>query len=285
MPKAGCWALVGLASRRSTASDPRPLAFPGTHAHIALRGKHYSTGLHSRIRLRIPDGHRPLQNLAQWPSPAISRSWRSVCLYTYFMARWMIFSSPSASSPARFTPARRVTFASSIRSAAFPGSNLLHALPDASKHRLRHHPLGRAVALEHEPRYRRCDDRRTCNRVFPHVRRRCPRALAAPRKTSRPATSSQKPLDESHPIRRAAPVHIVPPPRRASHLPRFSMAPSSRGLGHGPFKAATRVRIPSGSSLLKSTHWHEKARIPGLFVLGCVARTPPGSNPYREMFK
>ena len=25
------------------------------------------------------------------------------------------------------------------------------------------------------------------------------------------------------------------------------MAPSSRGLGHGPFKAATRVRIPSGS--------------------------------------
>src|SRR5690242_2020282 len=26
-------------------------------------------------------------------------------------------------------------------------------------------------------------------------------------------------------------------------------APSSRGLGHGPFKAATRVRIPSGSVL------------------------------------
>src|SRR5262245_36060145 len=25
-------------------------------------------------------------------------------------------------------------------------------------------------------------------------------------------------------------------------------APSSSGLGHGPFKAATRVRIPSGSS-------------------------------------
>src|SRR5260370_3108714 len=27
------------------------------------------------------------------------------------------------------------------------------------------------------------------------------------------------------------------------------VAPSSRGLGHGPFKAATRVRIPSGSSI------------------------------------
>ena len=26
------------------------------------------------------------------------------------------------------------------------------------------------------------------------------------------------------------------------------LAPSSRGLGHGPFKAATRVRIPSGSA-------------------------------------
>ncbi len=29
-------------------------------------------------------------------------------------------------------------------------------------------------------------------------------------------------------------------------------APSSRGLGHGPFKAATRVRIPSGSPLLSA---------------------------------
>src|SRR5512133_2463793 len=28
-----------------------------------------------------------------------------------------------------------------------------------------------------------------------------------------------------------------------------ALAPSSRGLGHGPFKAATRVRIPSGSIL------------------------------------
>ena len=31
------------------------------------------------------------------------------------------------------------------------------------------------------------------------------------------------------------------------------LAPSSRGLGHGPFKAATRVRIPSGSGFLWGT--------------------------------
>ncbi len=39
-------------------------------------------------------------------------------------------------------------------------------------------------------------------------------------------------------------------PERQSFRPIgcFQAAPSSRGLGHGPFKAATRVRIPSGSS-------------------------------------
>ena len=31
-------------------------------------------------------------------------------------------------------------------------------------------------------------------------------------------------------------------------------APSSRGLGHGPFKAATRVRIPSGSLAFFASH-------------------------------
>src|SRR5262245_51584078 len=31
-------------------------------------------------------------------------------------------------------------------------------------------------------------------------------------------------------------------------------APSSSGLGHGPFKAATRVRIPSGSSDRPARH-------------------------------
>src|SRR5581483_10964848 len=35
-------------------------------------------------------------------------------------------------------------------------------------------------------------------------------------------------------------------PRRIADLAN-ELAPSSRGLGHGPFKAATRVRIPSGS--------------------------------------
>src|SRR5687767_11951468 len=44
-------------------------------------------------------------------------------------------------------------------------------------------------------------------------------------------------------------MHIVTPPRRPrSSLETRASAPSSRGLGHGPFKAATRVRIPSGSS-------------------------------------
>src|ERR1043166_2988029 len=35
-------------------------------------------------------------------------------------------------------------------------------------------------------------------------------------------------------------------------------APSSRGLGHGPFKAATRVRIPSGSFLRVNSRAIEK---------------------------
>src|SRR5947209_12890778 len=40
----------------------------------------------------------------------------------------------------------------------------------------------------------------------------------------------------------------------------LSMAPSSRGLGHGPFKAATRVRIPSGSCSYRAGVSSEEAR-------------------------
>src|SRR5688572_8202189 len=54
-----------------------------------------------------------------------------------------------------------------------------------------------------------------------------------------------------------------------------STAPSSRGLGHGPFKAATRVRIPSGSLASRASIQCSERRpvIPG------DVRLPTGDPP------
>lgn len=53
---------------------------------------------------------------------------------------------------------------------------------------------------------------------------------------------------------RARSAYCSGSPRRPIRVERSMAAPSSRGLGHGPFKAATRVRIPSGSLPVLVSH-------------------------------
>ena len=54
----------------------------------------------------------------------------------------------------------------------------------------------------------------------------------------------------------------------------ISVVPSSRGLGHSPFKAATRVRTPLGPPFFLSTHseWHKQTPLrSGIFLWPNIA--------------
>ena len=76
-----------------------------------------------------------------------------------------------------------------------------------------------------------------------------------PRINRHPATQHQQP---------APPLDSPDPPRRICHLLGIQRQlppapPSSSGLGHGPLKAATRVRLPLGVSPRRRSQVHESA--------------------------
>src|SRR5262249_4031099 len=62
---------------------------------------------------------------------------------------------------------------------------------------------------------------------------------------------------------------------------RSRAALSSRGLGHGPFKAATRVRIPSGSLSLFAKRWKTLA-FPAFFAFRLGTACPAISRTWRQ---
>src|SRR5437762_586994 len=84
--------------------------------------------------------------------------------------------------------------------------------------------------------------RRPCGAAAPWVAT-LPPGCAATRGARPPPGGEQAP---GHPGPNLTPRSRPPTIRLPSH----DKAPSSRGPGHGPFKAATRVRIPSGSFTL-----------------------------------
>ena len=91
----------------------------------------------------------------------------------------------------------------------------------------------------------------------PHRRHgRCPRHQPLPTKPGRPLAHGPPPLLVLHPPPGLNAAATAPHSRSRSCARRSSSPvgytqmrppPSSRGLGHGPFKAATRIRIPSGA--------------------------------------